>query len=347
MLSLFYLSCVIIIFTNFTGVTGTETISGSGNWRLTFQRSERGITILQAVTCDKKAALPDELFGLPVIALARKALAPAASEVRGEKLEITCGRADSEWDNRNIEELTLPRPLVRVGDYAMMNCRSLHTLTLYDNIDALHSSAFMNCRAFKKLNLICEKDAYGPVLSGIVPWLSTELDVSVTTAAGETMRLIFPEFFEAYTESEPTHFFTYTIEGSVAYAYHNIFKSRVLSMQEYDGLWEVYITTDYVQSSALRLAWWRLRHPYGLSESMQEAYSDHVYKNILPAFDLVLKAKDTEGLRLLLKSPALTAQELEHAQSAAREAHLTEAMAILLEEQRRRFSGGRSRSFEL
>ena len=46
-----------------------ETIPGSGNWRLTLRREAEGVTILRAATCDRRAVLPDTLFGLPVTAL--------------------------------------------------------------------------------------------------------------------------------------------------------------------------------------------------------------------------------------------------------------------------------------
>ena len=46
-----------------------ETISGINNWKLVVRREAEGVTILRAVTCDAKAALPDTLFGLPVTVL--------------------------------------------------------------------------------------------------------------------------------------------------------------------------------------------------------------------------------------------------------------------------------------
>ena len=42
-----------------------ETISGLSNWKLTLRREVDHIQILRAVTFDRRAALPDELFGLP------------------------------------------------------------------------------------------------------------------------------------------------------------------------------------------------------------------------------------------------------------------------------------------
>ena len=56
-----------------------ETISALTNWRLTVRREESGVTILRAVTCDKRAVLPEEIFGLPVTALHNRALAFGAA----------------------------------------------------------------------------------------------------------------------------------------------------------------------------------------------------------------------------------------------------------------------------
>ena len=43
-----------------------ETIKGLTNWRLTVRREGDGVTLLRALTCDRKAVLPDELRELNV-----------------------------------------------------------------------------------------------------------------------------------------------------------------------------------------------------------------------------------------------------------------------------------------
>ena len=53
-----------------------EQISGVNNWKLVIRREAAGVTILRAETCDRKAALPEELLGLPVTALGHHALTP-------------------------------------------------------------------------------------------------------------------------------------------------------------------------------------------------------------------------------------------------------------------------------
>lgn len=42
---------------------------------------------------------------------------------------MTCGAGTDPgtWSNRDLEDLTLPRSLEKVGDYALMNCGGLRT----------------------------------------------------------------------------------------------------------------------------------------------------------------------------------------------------------------------------
>ena len=132
-----------------------EVVSGSNNWKIVFRRENGGITLLQAVTCDKKAALPRELFGLPVTALAHHALAPNRTPPAGEQVQITCGPVAGEWSNAGLEELHLPDTLTRADDYAFYNCGKLKTLYLSDSLCRWGGGALMNCRALDTFHLTC------------------------------------------------------------------------------------------------------------------------------------------------------------------------------------------------
>ena len=61
-----------------------EQISGVNNWKLVIRREAAGVTILRAETCDRKAALPEELLGLPVAARGHHALTPGRQAPEGE-----------------------------------------------------------------------------------------------------------------------------------------------------------------------------------------------------------------------------------------------------------------------
>ena len=323
-----------------------ETISGLTNWRLVVRREESGVTILRAVTCDENAVLPDALFGLPVTGLSDRALAHGAKPAEGEEVRVLGGAEGEDWDNRSIRSLSLPRSLESVGDYAFMNLKSMETLRLYDAVQSIGSASFMNCRLFSRLELTRISHDQGPALAAIVGSLPQELDAAVYNADGSKYRLIFPEYFENYTENSPAHHFELKIVGG-GYAYHGVFRAKKLYLPEYDALWRDYIAAEHDEESALRLAYYRLRYPAELSDRAREQYAVFLRQNMREALSLVMGKKDAHGLRLLLSLGELDAPTLAAAMDESRTLRFTEATALLLEQRRGRAGAGRRKKFEL
>ena len=325
-----------------------ESVSGVNNWKLTVRREAAGVTVLRAVTCDGRAALPEELWGLPVIALGDHALAPNAPAVPGEEVQITCGPLPEEdgWDNHGLKELTLPRYLRRVGDYALLNCDGLERLRLWDDVRFWGGGALMNCRNLHAFHLTRTGEDQGESLAYFADELSRELEVTVVTAAGETARLLFPDFLEVYEENCPAHHFDYNIYGA-GYPYHHCFRQKKLSLKDYDGLWRGYLAMEHEADAALRLAFWRVRYPVELSEPAEKAYLAHLRSQAAEAVAWLLAEKDMAGLSFFLKRTEPDRDTLAAACQQAREASAAEAVALLLEEQHRRFPAGMDKSFDL
>lgn len=325
-----------------------ETFSGSNNWKLTIRREAEEITIVRAVTCDAAAALPDTLFGLPVTVLGDHALAPTAREVPGETVLITCGLPDSgaEWDNRRLKDLTLPAPLRQVGEYALLNCEAIQTLRLFDDVRLWNGGALMNCRSLRAFHLTRTGEEQGESLAFFNDELSRELDVTILDTAGNTTRLLFPEFVEVYEENCPAHHFDYNIYGA-GYPYHHCFRQKRLSLKSYDGLWRGYLGMEHDPETALRLAWWRLRYPVELSEQAAADYRVYLEERAADAVRWLLAERDPGGIRFLLDLAAPDRAALAEACAAAREQGAAESLAILLEEQHRRFPAGEEKRFEL
>ena len=323
-----------------------ETIQGLTNWQLTVRREGDAVTILRALTCDQNAVLPDTLFGLPVTALSDRALAAGAAGVEGEALRVLGGAESEEWDNRNIRALTLPRPLESIGDYAFMNLRAMQTLRFWDDLRATGSATFMNCRGFARIELTRTAPTQGPALSSIVRNLQQELDVTIDRTDGNSLRLIFPEYVENYTENTPAHHFELKISGG-GYAYHSVFRDKTLSVPDFDALWPGYIAAEHDGDSALRLAYYRLRYPSGLSETARERYAAYLRRRLGPALSYAMAEKDMQGLRLLLALGDQGPGTLEAALTESRERRLTEATALLLETRRARSGAGRAKKWEL
>ena len=323
-----------------------EQISGVNNWKLVIRREAAGVVILWAATCDVQAALPDTLFGLPVTALGHHALTPGRPMPEGEEILVTCGPASGEdWDNSALTDLTLPDSLERVGDYGFFNCRTLKTLRLRDTVRYWGGGALMNCRALDTFHIICT-GAEGELMAYLAEELPRELDVTLTRADGQTARLIFPEYVEVYEENCPAHHFDYNISGA-GYGYHHCFYRKQLSFKAYDELWRPMLGMEHDEDCALRLAWWRLRYPVELTDQAENDYLDFLRQRPLAAGRWLLGRRDTEGLQFLLRTLDWDRDDLTALCGEAREQDSPEALAMLLEEQHRRFPSGLDKSFDL
>ena len=322
-----------------------ETVSGSNNWKIVFRRENGGVTLLQAVTCDKKAALPRELFGLPVTALAHHALAPNRAVPVGEQVQITCGPVTGEWSNAGLEELHLPDTLLRADDYAFYNCGKLKTLYLSDSLCRWGGGALMNCRELNTFHLTCHGQE-GEVLRDLGDELPGELDVTLHYADGGTARLILPEYTEIHEENVPHHQFDFHIVGA-GYPYHHCFRQGKFNLREYDDLWKGFLCKGHEEDCALRLVWWRLRYPLELSDSAQEEYLTYLRSHVEEAAHWRLQERDAAGLQFLLRETEPTREFLAQLCAEARKYDAPEVLAILLEEQHRRFPAGAEKTFDL
>ena len=322
-----------------------EQISGVNNWKLVIRREAAGVTILRAETCDRQAALPEELFGLPVTALGDHALTPGRQPLEGEEVLVTCGPAGEEWDNRQLEDLRLPETLRRVGDYALFNCTALRTLRLADTITYWGGGVLMNCRRLDTFHLTCT-GREGELMDYLAGELPRELDMTLAYPEGRTARVIFPEYAEVFEENVPHHQFDFHIQGA-GYPYHHCFYHKQFSLRDYDQLWKGYLGMEYEADCALRLAWWRLRYPMDLTDQAEAAYWAYLRDHGADAARWLLSRRDAAGLRTLFSRTDWTREELSELCDLARGQDATEALAVLLEEQHRRFPSGMDKTFDL
>ena len=264
----------------------------------------------------------------------------------GEEILVTCGPASGEdWDNSALTDLTLPDSLERVEDYGFFNCRTLKTLRLRDTVRYWGGGALMNCRALDTFHIICT-GAEGELMAYLAEELPRELDMTLTRGDGQTARLIFPEYVEVYEENCPAHHFDYNISGA-GYGYHHCFYRKQLSFKAYDELWRPMLGMEHDEDCALRLAWWRLRYPVELTDQAENDYLDFLRQRPLAAGRWLLGRRDTEGLQFLLRTLDWDRDDLTALCGEAREQDSPEALAMLLEEQHRRFPSGLDKSFDL
>lgn len=324
------------------------TITDVSNWKLKIQRTETGITILQAITCDHRAVLPGSLFGLPVTALGDYGLSSSAGNGGEEVLVRGTPPEYSVWSNARLQELTLPDTLETVGNCAFLGCWELRTLHLWDNIRFWGSCVLTSCRSLHDIDLQCSHEELGVSVSYLVQEVSQELDVTLHQPH-RTIRLMFPDYVETEEESFISQAvqFAYRVYGAGFPYHHHCFVKETLNLRKYDTLWKELLRTDYDPECALQLAWWRLRYPAELGSWAAEGYLDYLRAHTQEAVFWLLTRKDTDGLKFLLDQTKSDRETLSDACEMARSSGSAEALAILLEEKHRRFTVGPDKDFDL
>ena len=95
------------------------------------------------------------------------------------------------------------------------------------------------------------------------------------------------------------------------------------------------------------MVWWRLRYPLDLSDTAREEYLAYLRGQTEAAACWRLRERDAAGLQFLLRETDLGQDVLARLCAEAREADAPEVLAILLEEQHRRFPSGLDKAFDL
>lgn len=306
-----------------------ETIAN--NMELICREESGGIVIERVRTGEKRAVVPEELFGLPVRALGPRAFAPH----RGEEAP----------DHRRIRSIILPSTLERVGDYAFYNCAGLELLSLTGRTRSWGASCLMNCRSLRRLELEALDEGAAPLFY-FASELSGELDASVRYPDGGELRLIFPEYIESYENNDPAHHFDFHLYGP-GFPYHNAFRGKRLDLGLFDGAWGEMLRREYEPACAMHLAFYRLRYPRGLASKAEADYQKYLDNCCAAVLCWLVETGDCRGLSWFLSRFRPDGAAVSIALEQARAQRLPEAAALLLAEQHRRSPAGCGKRFDL
>jgi len=294
------------------------------------RRDGNGVTISRVRTAGRDLVVPESIDDLPVTAIGAKAFAPHSDP--------------DAPDHRLIRSITLPDTLEQVGDYAFYNCSGLEKLCLSGRTRYWGASCLMNCRRLSRFELTVV-DEVSPALWYFADELMTELDVTLHYEDGGTARLIFPEYTESY-EEKPSVFFDFRLNGA-GLPYHHAFQQKRLDYGLFDGCWEEFLRREFEPDCALRLAFFRLFYPRGLSPRAGERYREYLAGQTGETLEWLMEERDSRGIEWFLKEFAVGQEVLRGALELARESRQTEATALLLERQHAAMPRGRTKTFDL
>ena len=226
-----------------------------------------------------------------------------------------------------VEEITLPDSLQVIGSCAFYNCRRLRRLSVGAGDLTVGSDVFLNCFALADLLVRAapeEKTGLFALVNNI-----TEAVRALFWPVGEAAPragLWYPAYWEDIEET-PAHILLHTFSGQ-GYHYRQCFLENKLLPAEYDAIFPQGHDADDASVMAM-LCFDRLRWPWQLSDAARDAYRDFLKTNTGRVLTRLLKAQDTEGIKVLLALDVMDTDAFAEGAALAAKADNAEAAALL------------------
>ena len=243
---------------------------------------------------------------------------PAAS-AQDDDLHPVCGNF--------LEEVSLPDSLRVVGSCAFYNCRKLRRLSAGAGELTMGSDVFLNCFALE--DLIVRAAPEQPTGLFALVGSITEAVRALFWPVGEASPragLWYPAYWEDIEET-PAHILLHTFSGQ-GYHYRQCFLENKLLPAEYDAIFPQGHDADDASVMAM-LCFDRLRWPWQLSDAARDAYRDFLKTNTGRVLTRLLKAQDTEGIKVLLALDVMDTDAFAEGAALAAKADNAEAAALL------------------
>lgn len=203
---------------------------------------------------------------------------------------------------RNLQMVSLPEGVRKIGAYAFYLCEKLEKLTVYSTIFDLGAGLFTGCSGIRELDIrmVPEKKS---CLKEVLAELRQTLRVKVYDEKGDMQaRLIFPEYFEEAVENTPARILTQEMHGC-GHRYRNAFSGTQLQYPVYDKLF-AHIQVQEREELVAELALGRVRFPVQLGEERKRVYEEY------------LNAHGREIVKLAFRYPEEMSEILEFAGGA-------------------------------
>ena len=331
-----------------------------------YEKVKDGVKLWRCYSCDPQADVPELLEGQPVVEVAAYGFSGHMEEGRLEALKGSGrlrfgtreGRRVSPEDmgpgkgelpalrGMEVESVSLPPSLKRIGKYAFYNCGNLKRLSFSSSVNDLGAGLFTGCHQIRELSVNVVPE--GPsCLREVLLELSEELRVDYR-ADGGYGRLLFPEFYEEGVENTPARILMTQVHGS-GLPFRNCFLDTRFQFSWYDRRFDLARFQER-EDLVLEMALGRLLYPLELEPEARERYEAYVAKRLLPAGQWLLGHKGCQELSWLLEREAFCQAVTEPLLSGlleyAREERQAEAVSYLMDLRHRRFPP-KARVFEL
>lgn len=312
-----------------------------------------GAEILECRGLDGIAAIPEEIDGIKVTALAPYLFSvhpnyndrehPGAfwRSSDGEPLSEQEAVALPPVKGDMLEELRLPPSVKKVGAYAFYNCHRLRELELYSTVSDWGAGVFTGCGGVEKL-VIHVDESQKSCMKEILAELRQTLRVTYL-GAGQAS-LVFSEFFEEAVENTPARILVTNTHGC-GQKYRNAFVQTQFQFREYDSLFP-HIQVQEPEELAVELALGRVIYPFRLDEEYRTRYMEYLNGHRITAACQAVSREETEPLSWLLEHIRYEAEDLKRVIETANRKGNMPAVSLLMNQAGSR-GGVRKRRFTL
>lgn len=314
-----------------------------------YQKQEKGIVLTACYGYDSQVILPDEIEGVPIIAIAPYAFSngeenpedlvwKSSEDVfEGEKIRLK---------TTAVTEIHLPKGIREVGRYAFYRCNNLRKLVLSNQILEIGGGALNGCRSLREVEIHLW-DNERSALKSIVDEIRFEIHVKLYHHKNGEIKIseiLFPEHYEEAVENTPARILYTSHHGAGGY-YRQCFYNREIDYKKYDELLPWAIAGDDVEN-VLKLAMLRLRFPYQLSEKAKIAYEAYLKEKAKESSMYFVEKEAVDSIRFCLENKFWDKDALLEGIEVASREKKTEILSILMDEKQKSFPKKR-KTFDL
>ena len=304
----------------------TEKDSLAFIWR----EAGNGAEILRVYSDMPDVCIPEEINGRKIVSIGPycfSGINRVSNYINNTEKNMPCIKHLCEFCGNNVEGVSLPDTIEKIGNNAFYNCREMVSLEAGASLKETGSDIFMNCTNFTKLHLRHRADTPGG-LKHIVGRLSSHLDVYFHDNGKIHAMLVFPEYIESYDEIAPAHIFGRNITGE-GFRARQCFDGDIPAFRQYDMVFGKASSEESV-NIIYKMALGRLMYPFMLEDAPKARYEDYIKLHHYEIMEILTAEREKDALYFICKNRYATPESIGNVAAKASGAGWGEGAASLL-----------------
>lgn len=328
-----------------------------------YEKKGNSAVIRRCFSRDTKVVIPERIEGIPVTEIGAYAFSAHLDEAALKKeielgtVKMTTsvleerGRIPEAVQGMQLENLVIPRSVVRVGRYCFYNCDHLRSLSFGNDLKDWGSGVFTGCHHIQQMNLAVMGEE-NSMLKDILDEIREELCVNYILCAQNKQedaqqnadpeapyrekpaaRLMFPEFYEEGVENTPARILETRVHGT-GILYRNCFQGRKIDFRQYDHAFssaQAQESTEFL----LRLVLYRLMAPYQLTEQAKEKYLQFLTAHLTEYARFLTEQRDLDSIRWISQTLEDGSEFFDALTESAGRSQYAEALGYVMEQRRK------------